>query len=370
MNIPLFTTEEETKLLKEEILNEVERVIDSGKFIMGPDVTEFENEVSTYLGIKHAIGVNSGTDALVIGLKAAGIGVGDEVITTSFTFFATAEAISQVGAKPVFVDVEEDSYNIDVSLIEKQVNENTKAVIPVHLYGHAVDMDPLMNIADKYDLKIVEDVAQAFGSDYKGSKVGTIGDVGCFSFFPTKNLGAYGDGGLITTNSDEIAEIAKMLRVHGSKKKYHNEILGFNSRLDSIQAAILRVKLRRIDEWNEGRKRVANKYIEILDGNENVVLPKSKYYTNHVFHQFTIRVKNGMRDSLQNHLKDEGISTMIYYPVPVHELPLYNHDINLPITNKLKDDALSLPIYPHMSDEIVEKVVSKIINYLRSDSYV
>ncbi|WP_281974584.1 DegT/DnrJ/EryC1/StrS family aminotransferase [Halobacillus litoralis] len=360
MKIPPFTTEEETKILKPEIMKEIERVIDSGQFIMGPDVKSFEAEVADYLGAKHAIGVNSGTDALVIGLLAAGIGEGDEVITTSFTFFATAEAISQVGAIPVFVDIEEDTYNIDVSLIREKISSKTKAIIPVHLYGQAVDMGPLLSLAEEYKLKVIEDVAQAFGSLYKDNKVGTIGDVGCYSFFPTKNLGAYGDGGLITTNDDKIAETAKMLRVHGAKKKYHNEILGFNSRLDSIQAAILRVKLRKIDEWNEGRRRVDQLYKKYLGDVSGIKLPTEKEYTMHVHHQYTTTIIKGNRDELQSHLKENGIGSMVYYPIPVHKLPLYDYDLDLPVTNKIADKVLSLPIYPHMSEEqIIE--VSKVV---------
>ncbi|CDQ18956.1 DegT/DnrJ/EryC1/StrS family aminotransferase [Halobacillus karajensis] len=365
MRIPPFTTEVETKILKEEIMQEIERVIDSGKFIMGPDVKAFEEEVSEYLGVKHAIGVNSGTDALVISLLAAGIGEGDEVITTSFTFFATAEAISQVGATPVFVDIEEDTYNLNVSLIEEKITQKTKAIIPVHLYGQAADMDPIMDLASKYNLKVIEDVAQAFGSLYKERQVGTIGDAGCYSFFPTKNLGAYGDGGLITTNDDEIAEKAKMLRVHGAKKKYHNEILGFNSRLDSIQAAILRVKLRKIDEWNEGRRRVDSYYKKYLGDIDGIILPTERNFTKHVHHQYTTTITKGNRDELQNHLKEKGIGSMVYYPIPVHKLPLYDLDIDLPNTNKLADMVLSLPIYPHMSEEDVKEVAEAIKEYFR-----
>ncbi|WP_101842483.1 DegT/DnrJ/EryC1/StrS aminotransferase family protein [Halobacillus sp. Marseille-P3879] len=364
MKIPPFTTEEETKILKPEIMKEIERVIDSGQFIMGPDVKEFESEVAEYLGSQYAIGVNSGTDALVIGLLAAGVGEGDEVITTSFTFFATAEAISQIGATPVFVDIEEATYNINISLIEEKITEKTKAIIPVHLYGHSVNMDPLTEVAQKHKLKVVEDVAQAFGSEYKGKKVGSIGDVGCYSFFPTKNLGAYGDGGLITTNDSEIAETAKMLRVHGAKKKYQNEILGFNSRLDSIQAAILRIKLKKIDEWNEGRRKVDKAYKKYLGDVEEIILPSEQTYTHHVYHQYTTRVLNGKRDGLQNHLKEKGIGSMVYYPTPVHKLPLYAYELDLPNTMQLTDEVLSLPIYPHMSEEKVELVANAIKEYL------
>lgn len=360
MQISPFTTKKETEILKEEILSEIGRVIDSGQFIMGPDVKEFEKEVAQYLGVKYAVGVNSGTDALVIALRAAGIGKGDEVIVPSFTFFATAESVEQVGGIPVFVDVEADTYNMDINLLEDKVTDKTKAIIPVHLYGHSVDMEPLINLAEKHNLKVVEDVAQAFGADYKGDKTGTIGDAGCFSFFPTKNLGAYGDGGLIVTNDEEIYETVKMLRVHGAKKKYHNETVGYNSRLDSIQAAILRVKLKRIDEWNDGRRRVDQKYKKLLSEVKSIILPDEKDYTRHVYHQYTIRVLDGKRDELQQYLKEQGIGSMIYYPTPVHRLPLYDSDLNLPNTEKLASEVLSLPIYPHLSEKDIEVVADVI----------
>src|SRR5690606_19924572 len=264
------------------------RILKSGQFILGGDVRAFEAEIAAYLGVKHAIGVNSGTDALLIGLRALGVGPGDEVITTPFTFFATAEVISLLGATPVFVDIDPESFNIDPDLIEEKITARTKAIIPVHLYGRAAEMEKIMAIARKHGLKVVEDVAQAMGGEAQGKKLGSIGDVGAFSFFPTKNLGAYGDGGLITTDNDELAELAKMLRAHGSRKKYYNEVLGYNSRLDTLQAAILRVKLPHIDAWNKRRFEAAVRYSDLLADVPHVVTPS--LVEGHVFHQYTIRI--------------------------------------------------------------------------------
>ncbi|MFZ5825016.1 MAG: DegT/DnrJ/EryC1/StrS family aminotransferase [Bacillota bacterium] len=356
--IPILDLSAEVESLWDELQVAIQGVLRSGQFIMGPNVKAFEEEVAVYLGVKHAIGLNSGTDALYIGLKALGIGPGDEVITTPFTFFATAEAVSHVGATPVFADVDAGTYNIDVSRIEAAITPRTKAIIPVHLFGQAADMDDLMALADKHGLKVVEDVAQAFGAEYKGRKTGTVGHMGTFSFFPTKNLGAYGDGGLLTTNDDTVAEIARMLRTHGSKKKYYNELVGYNSRLDEIQAAILRVKLRRINQWNEERRRVAERYAQGLGDLPGLVLPQESPDCKHVYHQYTIRVPEGRRQELQERLATHGIGTMVYYPVPVHRLPVYNHPPGThPVAEQLAAEVLSLPIWPQMTPEIQAQVV-------------
>lgn len=360
-NIPVLDLQPEIELLWDELMPAIQDVLRSGHFIMGPNVKEFEKEVAAYLEVKHAIAVNSGTDALVIGLRAAGIGHGDEVITTPFTFFATAEAISQVGATPIFVDIEEHTYNIDPACIEKAITPRTKAILPVHLYGQSADMSAILDIAHKHGLKVVEDVAQAFGADYEGKKTGTIADVGCFSFFPSKNLGAYGDGGLIATNDDQIAEQARMLRMHGAKKKYHNEILGYNSRLDELQAAILRVKLPHIDKWNEGRREVARRYNEALSQTKGLIVPMASAYGKHVYHQYTVRVLDGKREWLQQKLQEEGIQTMIYYPIPVHQLPLYKEQVvYLPVSERLSQEVISLPIWPQMDEETQNRVIRTI----------
>jgi len=363
--IPILDLKPEIERHWNEYIKAIEEVLKSAQFIMGPNVKAFEEEVASYLGVKHAIGVNSGTDALLIAVKAAGIGPGDEVITTPFTFFATAEAVSQVGATPVFVDVNERTYNIDPKAIEPAITERTKAIIPVHLYGQAADMNPIMDLAEKYNLKVIEDTAQAFGGEYKGRKLGTIGHIGCYSFFPSKTLGAFGDGGLITTDDDEVAETVKMLRVHGSKKKYYNETVGYNSRLDEIQAAILRVKLPYIDEANEARRKAAHRYNELLKDISGIVTPYEDSGAKHVYHQYTIRVLGGRRDQLQKHLAERGIGTMVYYPVPVHKLPIYKDTVlTLPVAEKLAGEVLSLPIWPNIGEEVQREVVEGIREFM------
>lgn len=352
VKIPVLDLTPEIEALWDELMAAIQGVLKSGQFIMGPNVKAFEQEVAAYLGVKHAIGVNSGTDALVIALRALGIGPGDEVITTPFTFFATAEAISHVGATPVFVDIDPKTFNINPELIEPAITPRTKAILPVHLYGQAADMDPIMALAEKYNLKVIEDTAQAFGGEYKGTKLGTIGDVGCFSFFPSKNLGAFGDGGLIATNDDEIAEISRMLRVHGARQKYYNEMIGYNSRLDEIQAAILRVKLSHIDKWNEARRQAAKRYTELLKDVPGIITPYEAPYAKHVYHQYTIRLTGGKRDKVKQFLADQGNDTMVYYPVPVHRLPVYKEQVPfLPTAEQLAQEVLSLPIWPGIAEE-------------------
>lgn len=364
--IPLLDLQQEIAELKPQLLRAMEDVLDGGAFIMGAQVKQLEAELAAYLGTKHAITLNSGTDALVIGLLAAGIGPGDEVITTPFTFFATAEAISRVGAIPVFADVDPLTYNLDFEAVEAALTPQTKAVIPVHLFGRPLDMDRLMTLAGQHDLIVIEDTAQAFGAEVNGKKAGTIGHIGCYSFFPSKNLGAYGDGGLLTTDDPKLAEAAAMLRTHGSKRKYYNEMMGFNSRLDELQAAILRVKLPRIDEQNEARRRVAARYNERLGGIPGLMLPgEVTSSSKQVFHQYTVRVLNGRRDELQAGLAEAGISTMVYYPVPVHRLPVYADGLHiLPLAEHLAQEVLSLPIWPHMDEEVQNLVVQQIRNVL------
>jgi dTDP-4-amino-4,6-dideoxygalactose transaminase len=373
--IPILDLTPQYQSLKPEIYAAIDRVLESGQFIMGPDVKQFEQEVATYLGVKHAIAVNSGTDALVIGLRSMGIGAGDEVITTPFSFFATAESISSVGATPIFVDIDPKTFNIDPAKIKDKITSRTKAIMPVHLYGNPAAMTQIMEIAQANNLKVIEDCAQSFGARYAGTcsgcdgacsdtlrsaiagkMTGTIGDVGAYSFFPSKNLGAYGDGGLIATNDDAIADLARMLRVHGAKKKYHNEIIGYNSRLDTLQAAILRVKLPHIDEWNAGRRRVASLYTQLLADIPEVVAPE--VVSGHVFHQYTIQIIKGDRDKVASELAAKGISTMIYYPIPQDQLPIYagKYPAN-PISDRLGTQVLSLPIWPELDRSIAEEVI-------------
>lgn len=373
--IPILDLKPQYQAIKSEIQSAIDAVLDSGQFILGPTVAKFESDVARYLGIKHAIGVNSGTDALIIGLRALGIGPGDEVITTSFSFFATAEAISSVGAKPVFIDIKASSFNIDPDLIEAAITPKTKAIMPVHLYGNPAALTQIKAIAVKHNLKVIEDCAQSFGAVYKGScsgcqracdeavrqlligrQTGSLGDIGAFSFFPTKNLGAYGDGGLITTDDDQLAELAMMLRVHGSKQKYCNEMLGYNSRLDAIQAAVLQVKLNYIDLWNQQRRQVAKTYSHLLEGAAGVIAPELT--DGHVFHQYTIRVLDGKRDYVQQSLADAGIGSMVYYPFPQDRLPIYDGQYpSNPVSDELGKQVLSLPMWPELSAEVSQFVV-------------
>ncbi len=359
--VPIFDPLPEVEALWDELNAATQKVLRSGRYIMGPEVAAFEAEAAEYLGAGHAIGVNSGTDALVIGLKALEIGPGDEVITTPFTFFATAEAISQVGAVPVFGDIDPETYNIDPSLIEEKITSRTKAILPVHLFGQAAEMDPIMTLAEEHGLKVLEDVAQAFGGEYRGKKLGAIGDVGAFSFFPTKNLGACGDGGLITTDDPGVAEKARMLRAHGAKKKYHNEIVGYNSRLDELQAAMLRVKLPHIDGWNEGRREVARRYDELLEGLPGIFTPREAPDRLHVYHQYTVRIMDGRRDEVRERVAADGVGTMVYYPVSVHRLPVYDSlGYHVSRSEEAEGEVLSLPIWPLAGPSLPERVAERL----------
>ncbi|TCJ18875.1 DegT/DnrJ/EryC1/StrS family aminotransferase [Rubrobacter taiwanensis] len=364
--IPMLDLSVEIEALWDEINAAVQRVLRSGQFIMGPEVEGFEREAAEYLGVRHAVGVNSGTDALVIALRALGIGSGDEVIVPSFTFFATAEAVSLVGATPVFADIDPRTYNVAPERIEERITSRTRAILPVHLFGQAVQMDRIRAIARDNRLVVVEDVAQAFGGEYRGRKLGSIGDAGAFSFFPSKNLGAYGDGGLIATDDDDVAEQARMLRTHGAKKKYHNETIGYNSRLDALQAAILRVKLAHIDEWNEGRRAAARRYGEMLADVSGVETPYEASHIRHVYHQYTVRVRDGGRDAVRERLAEAGVGTMVYYPVPVHLLPVYAASgYELPATEAASGEVLSLPIWPQMARTVQEQVVDSLREALK-----
>lgn len=355
--IPLLDPGPEVDALWEPLNAAIQRVLRSGQFIMGPDVAAFEQEVAAYLGTRHAVACNSGTDALVLALRALNIGPGDEVITTPFTFFATAESISMVGATPVFVDIDPVTFNLDVTRVEAALTPRTKGIIPVHLFGHAVDMGPVLALAKAHDLKIIEDVAQAFSGEWQGRKLGTLGDVGTYSFFPTKNLGAYGDGGLLTTDDDALAASARMLRVHGARKKYFNEVIGYNSRLDTLQAAILRVKLPYIDEWSAARRRVAGVYRELLSDVPGLTLPHEAPGAHHVYHQYTVRIAGGQRDAVQQALAEAGIGTMVYYPVPVHRLPVYQAlAVSAPVAEAAAHEVLSLPIWPQIGRDAQVRV--------------
>ena len=428
--IPVLDLQPEISYMRSDLDAAYHRVMDHGRFIMGPEVRDFEQQAARYLGVKHAIAVNSGTDALLIALRAAGVGQGDEVITTSFTFFATAESIEMAGATPVFIDIEPGDYNMDPDRIEPAITPRTKAIVPVHLFGKPAPMARIMEIAERHGLMVFEDCAQSFGAVYNGTcaacyggrnsfdrqdvtgagsagagsasaagtgtapgatpaagagaasetgaapgaspcnnewqvkltgrQTGTIGLAGAFSFFPSKNLGGFGDGGLITTNDDQLAGQAAMLRVHGAKKKYHNEVLGYNSRLDTLQAALLQVKLAYIDEFNERRRRVAHRYLEALSGVDALQLPALPD-DGHIYHQFTIQLLAGNRDTFAEALKEKGVQTMVYYPIPVHQLPLYHGlDVTLPVAETVKDRVISLPVGPFLSEEDQDAVVSAV----------
>lgn len=359
--IPMLDLAPELDDLWDELNEAIQGVLRSGQFIMGPNVKALEREVAAYLGVRRAVAVNSGTDALVIALRAMGVGPGDEVITTPFTFFATAEAVSILGAVPVFVDIEPDTMNLDVAAAEAAVTPRTRAVIPVHLFGHAVDMDAVESLADAHGLRVLEDCAQSFGTKFRGRTVGAFGHASAFSFFPTKNLGAYGDGGLIATDDDELADTCAMLRVHGSRKKYYNEEIGYNSRLDELQAAILRVKLPGIDRANDGRRAAAARYDALLGGVPGVTVPTVREYTHHVYHQYTIGISGGRRDDVHQALADAGVATMIYYPVPVHRLPVYGEPAGaMPNAEAASGEVLSLPIWPQIEAE-TQQAVARVI---------
>lgn len=346
------------------------RVLRSAHYIMGPEVRAFEEEAARYLGAAHAVACHSGTDALVLALRAMGVGPGDEVLTTPFTFFATAEAISNVGARPVFVDIDPETFNLDPCLLDPAVTARTRAIIPVHLFGRPCPMAELLTAAARHGLKVVEDCAQSFGARYRGKATGTLGHMGCYSFFPTKNLSGFGDGGLVATDDPALAEAARMLRVHGSRKKYHNEVVGYNSRLDELQAALLRVKLPHVDAWNAGRARAADGYRELLEGDDRIVLPEP--CEGHVFNQYTIRVRTGRpgldRDRIQARLAAEGIDTMVYYPVPCHRLKVYgqSHEgVVCPEAESACGDVLSLPLWPDMDREVQAAVASTLTRAVR-----
>lgn len=351
--------------LKNEIDSAIQKVLDSGIFILGPFVAEFEKNMASFCNTKHAVGVANGTDALYLSLKALEIGEKDEVITTPFTFFATAEVIANCGAKPIFVDIRPDTFNINPDKIEAAITEKTKAIMPVHLYGQMAEMDKIMQIANKYNLKVIEDAAQSIGAKYKGKICGEHGNATSFSFFPSKNLNCYGDGGMIVVNDENLARKIKILRSHGSEKKYYNEVLGVNSRLDAIQAAVLDVKLKYIKEWNLARRKKADRYNNSLHEIKDIITPVTLSECEHVFHQYTIRTKR--RNELAQYLKEQKIPTMIYYPLPLHLLPALKYlgykSGDFPEAEKVSLEVLSLPIYPELTLEDQDKIIQQIKNF-------
>lgn len=396
MNIPLVDLKAQYKTLETELDKVTKEILSSAQYIMGKNVTDFEEEFAKYIGVKHAISVGNGTDALVVALMACGIGEGDEVITTPFTFFSTAESISCVGAVPVFADVRKDTYNIDPSKIEEKITPKTKAIMPVHIFGQPAEMDEIKKIAEKHNLLVIEDAAQAAGSVYKGRKSGSLGDVGCFSFFPTKNLGCAGDGGMITTDNDDIAIIVKALRTHGSGEngqraynllnninediesseghddtvynplKYYNYLIGFNTRLDALQAGILSVKLPKLDRWIEKRNCNADIYYKELK-NTSLTMPKIINEAVSGFNMFVVQSEN--RDELVDKLKEKGISTGVYYPVPMHMQKVYKSlgykEGDMPNAEYLSHRTFAIPVYPELSREEQNYIIEVIQEYSR-----
>jgi len=316
MEVPLLDLREQFRQYKEEFIEAILHVGENARFILGKEVQELEEKVSQFLGCRYAVGVASGTDALLLSLRALGIKQGDEVITTPYTFFATAGAIVNVGGRPVFVDINPETYNLDPDICEDAVTERTKAIIPVHLFGQSCDMDPIMEIAKQHNLAVMEDACQSIGCSYKGKMVGTIGNAGCFSFFPSKNLGGFGDGGMVTTDDEMLYTRVKMLRVHGAERKYYHKMVGTNSRLDTIQAAVLLIKLKYLKEWIDLRQKHAEVYYEELNNVGDIILPWKAPYSTHVYNQFIIQTV--FRDRLMEFLKKKGIGTAIYYPLPLH----------------------------------------------------
>lgn len=358
--------------MREEIMDAVSKVLQSQRFILGPEVEALESEIAEYIGCRHAIACASGSDALLLALMALGVGPGDEVITTPFTFVATAGSIARLGAKPVFVDIDPGTYNLDPSDLAKTVSHKTRAVIPVHLYGLPAAMDRILEVARRYNLAVVEDAAQALGAECNGVKVGNLGTIGCFSFFPSKNLGGAGDGGMMTTNDPELADRLRLLRVHGSRHKYHSELLGVNSRLDALQAAILRVKLRHLERWTQGRRDNADRY-RVLFSNLNldthVILPSQPEGFRHVYNQFVVRLL--ARDEVQQYLLHMSIPTEIYYPEPLHVQPAFSYlgyrAGDFPQAEATSHHVLALPIFPELTEAQQTMVVDAIAQYYRSN---
>lgn len=358
--IPLVDLVAQYRSIQPEIDAAIQKVLITGRFILGDEVSALEAEIATYLGIKHGVGVASGTDALILALRALEVGRGDEVIVPAYTFFATAGAVLNIGATPTLVDIDPKTYCLDIKQVRASIRPATKAIIPVHLYGHPADMNPIIELAQEYGLKIIEDNAQAFGSSYFGQKTGSFGDLACLSFFPSKNLGGYGDGGMVVTDDEELANKVRMLRTHGWQHKYYPEILGYNSRLDTLQAAILRVKLGYIDQWNDRRRELAEEYNQALSENSDLTLPYQASGSKHVYHLYVVRSQ--AREELQKHLKEDGIASSVYYPQPLHLCDpckdLGYQPGNFPNAERASRETLAIPLYPEITQEQVNRVMS------------
>jgi dTDP-4-amino-4,6-dideoxygalactose transaminase len=367
-SIPPLDLKAQYVSIQAEIMAAINTVLESQQFILGPQVNALESEVAEYCGTRFAVGVASGTDALILALHAAGVGPEDEVLLPAFSFIASADTITLLGAKPVFADIKPDTFNIDADQLERLITSRTKVIMPVHLYGQPADMDPILALAQKHGLKVIEDNAQAIGAKYKGKRTGSIGEFGCISFFPSKNLGAYGDGGMILTNSEKSAKHLRALRNHGNAKKYYSTEQGWNSRLDELQAAILRVKLRHLDAWGLERRARAASYDRLLSGIPGVIKPVVSPLVEHVYHQYTIRVPR--RDHVQEVLAAHEIASTVYYPAPMHLQPIYSSlgykRGDLPESERAAAEVLSLPIYPELTENQIARVAAALAGALRS----
>jgi len=396
LKVNILDLKRQYQIIKEEVEKAVCEQMASGMYIMGKTVADFEKQFADYVGVKHAIAVNSGTDALVISLKTIGIKPGDEVITTPFTFFATAETIASVGATPVFVDVDEKTYNLDVRKIEEKITNKTKAIMPVHIFGQPANMNEIKSIAEKHNLKVIEDACQAVGAEYHGVKAGALGDMGCFSFFPTKNLGAFGDGGMITTNDDNYAVIARALREHGMAQngakarflldgikdelagtaspdglynpyKYYNYLIAYNSRLDAIQAVVLSIKLRYLDGFNKNRARIAEFYEKALSIIDEIITPKAEDGVKHVWHQYAFRCKD--KDKMGEYLSSKDVGSAAFYPVPLHLQKAFTHlgykEGDCPVAEQLAKETVCLPIFPELTQEELEYIVENVKGFYK-----
>lgn len=367
MKVPLMKLNVQYESLKDDIDKVMVSIAQGSKFILGKEVEDFERDIGKYCGVEYAIGVASGTDALILTLASLGIGRGDEVITTPFTFVATAEAISRLGARPVFVDIDPLTYNINPAKIEEAITPNTKAIIPVDLYGNPCDMNAILEIAKEHKLKVIEDAAQAIGATYDGRKIGSLGDSGCISFYPGKNLGAFGDGGMIVTNDRDIAEKARILRVHGSGSRYHHSVIGFNSRLDNLQAAILSIKLPKLDEWTERRREIAERYNRALK--DVVLIPKEQDKGKHVYHLYVIRIGREKRDIVLNSLNENGIESRVYYPLPLHLQECYKElgykEGSFPEAEGAARETLALPLFSELRKEEQNYVIERLKKCLK-----
>ena len=368
MKVEFIDLKAQHESIREELSPVVERILASGRFILGEEVSKLEEEIASYCGVKYAVGVASGTDALLLSLRASGVGKGCSVITTPFTFVATAEVIIRLGAKVIFCDISPGTFNIDVDKIREKITGDTKVFLPVHLYGHPVAMDSLMRLAEERDITVIEDVAQAFGGEHRGRKLGSFGKAGCLSFFPTKILGACGDGGMVVTDDEEMRDMLVLLRTHGSRGRYNCEVLGYNSRLDEFQAAVLRVKLKKVDDWIAIRRRIAKLYGELLEGT-GVTVPLEEEYAKHVYNYYCLRCKDKDRDGLRDYLEARGIHTCTYYPVPLHLQDAFRFlgygKGDFPVAEKVAEEVLAIPIFPELKDDEIHYAADTIRSFYK-----